>query len=228
MMKTIIHVGQHKTGTTSIQHYLQKHRENLISAGLYVPDSLLGFANPSHFLLNVFALDSDRDSTAKIQLRETVSESFMAQIPDRLQQDVAHHYREARRLGCRDILWTNEGLYLLNSLEEYQRLLGLFAPFSETTQCICVFRDKESYRASYMRQLDSLGLPLSTDPGSYRYLEPDSWLLDYKKKKALLETVFDKTSFPDYNREDMIKPFMDILGYEMDAGTETMRLNTSL
>jgi len=26
----------------------------------------------------------------------------------------------------------------------------------------------------------------------------------------------------------MIKPFMGILGYEMDAGTETMRLNTSL
>jgi len=26
----------------------------------------------------------------------------------------------------------------------------------------------------------------------------------------------------------MIKPFMGILGYEIDAGTETMRLNTSL
>jgi len=226
-MRTLIHIGQHKTGTTSIQHYLQKYRQALAKAGLYVPDTLLGFTNPSHFLLNVYALDADRDSTAKIMLRESVDPGFYDTLESRLQQDIARHYERARDQGCRDIIWSNEGLYLLNSTTEYQRLKGLFAKYSEQLTCLCCLRDKASYLDSYRRQLHSLNLPLSDDPRSTRYLEPDSWLVDYEGKQKLLNAVFEDTLILEYNPQDMVKTFLDAIGYEPVGDTGALRLNTT-
>ena len=224
-MKTIIHIGQHKTGTTSIQHYLQSHRAGLAEAGLYVPDTLLGFGNPSHFMLNVYALDEHRESTAKIKLMESVSEGFFDNMERRLMEDIRRHYLIATGQGCREIIWSNEGLYLLNSEHEYERLRGLFGNLAGETLCICCFRDVESYARSFRKQLESLELPLSDDPDSYRYLEADSWLFDYAGKKALLEKVFDEVLVLDYDPGDMVKTFMKAIGYPPSEDTSKMHLN---
>jgi len=224
-MKTYIHIGQHKTGTTSIQHFLQQHRDSLISDGLYVPDTLLGFDNPSHFLLNAYALNADRDSTAKIRLREFLDDNFFATLDRRLATAVAQHYERAMNAGCEEILWTNEGLFLLNSEAEYARLKQLFALYSDEVVCICCFRDKDSFLQSYTRQLASLDLPLSDDPTSYRYLAPDSWLLDYERKKTLLNAVFDEVRLLDYDAGDMVKVFMESVGRTVLGDTTGIRLN---
>jgi len=224
-VRTYVHIGQHKTGTTSIQHYLQTHRETLMSAGLYVPDTLLGFDNPSHFLLNVYALDENRNSTAKLRLQEFLDEEFFNTLERRLATEVARHYEKAQAAGCEEVLWTNEGLYLLDSETEYARLKQLFSLYSDEVVTLCCFRDKESYRQSYQKQLESLELPLSDDPGSYRYLEADSWLFDYERKKALLAAVFDEVRILDYDADDMVKVFMENLGYAPVEDTAGIRLN---
>ncbi len=226
-MKTLVHIGQHKTGTTSIQHYLRENRDTLMKAGLYVPDTLLGFDNPSHFLLNVYALDKDRDSTAKTRLKEFLDEDFFATLDQRLPAAVDEHYQKALDAGCKEVLWTNEGLYLLDSESEYKRLKQLFALYSDEVACICCFRDRESYRQSYTRQLESLELPLSDDPSSYRYLKPDSWLFDYDRKKELLAAVFEIVCILDYDAGDMVKVFMAAVGYPAEGETASLRLNTS-
>ena len=87
-MKTIVHIGQHKTGTTSIQHYLQTHRERLIGEGLYVPMLKLASNNPSHFILNIYALAKDRMSPVKEHLRGQPPE-----ILDRLFTDLKAEIR---------------------------------------------------------------------------------------------------------------------------------------
>lgn len=226
-MLTTLHIGQHKTGTTSIQHYLQAHRAELSANGLYVPDSLLGYANPSHFLLNVYALEPERESTAKLLLEDSVEPAFFDTLAARLQDDIARHYREARALGCTEVLWTNEGLYLLDSEAEYRRLRALFDPWSDTVRSVCCFRDRDEYLASYRRQLASLKLPLSDDPRSTRYLEPDSWLVDYARKQALLASVFDEVLVLDYDPADMVRTFLDSLGYAASGDTAALRLNPS-
>lgn len=226
-MKTIVHIGQHKTGTTSIQHYLRVRRTALMEDGLYVPDALLGFDNPSHFLLNVYALDENRDSTAKLRMQEFLEPEFFATLDARLEAAVAEHYRQAQAQDCDEILWTNEGLYLLNSETEYARLKNLFSRYSDHVTCICCFRDRESYRQSYMKQLAALELPLSDDAESYRYLETDSWLFDYDRKQALLEAVFDEVHILDYNAGDMVRVFMEDLGYPPAEDTAFLRLNRS-
>ncbi len=223
-MRTIIHIGQHKTGTTSIQHYLRNNRVELAKNGLYIPDSLVGYYDLSHFILNVYALDKNRFSSMKDHLMATKEPEYFMQLKENLENDIAQHYQMANREGCKDIIWSNEGLYLLNSLMEYERLYELFTKHSTEIVCICCFREVESYRISYIEQLKKQGLNFSDDKDSYRYVEADSWLFDYKQKKEILSQVFSKTIYFSYSKDDIIKIFMERLGY-LVTDTDSIRLN---
>jgi hypothetical protein len=236
-MRTTIHIGQHKTGTTSIQHYLREKSHDLAKRGLYVPDRIMGFGDPSHFILNIYALNSNRMSSKKEELLKKRNTQFFGIFsinPDKLiggqgvklRTDIRKHYQRAVSLGCNDIIWSNEGLYLLNSQEEYGRLADLFSTYSERLRCVCCFRDIESYRNSYIRQLKSQGIPLSQDPDSYRYVEHDSWLFDYKRKEQLLRRAFDEVILLKYSPEGMVNSFMDSIGYSVSNGDE-FRLNVT-
>lgn len=167
-MRSFIHIGQHKTGTTSIQSYLQNNRHQLAARGLYVPDSLVGFENSSHFILNVCSLAVNRfSSSMKERLLAAEESKFFSELRFNLEVDIARHYQEAANQGCKDIIWTNEGLFLLNSVEEYRRLYQLFDPFSSAVVCVCCFRDVPSFRASYIEHHRKTGLLPSNDQDSY-------------------------------------------------------------
>ena len=224
MLKTIIHIGQHKTGTTSIQHYLRNNRQDLVKHGLYYPDSLSGFDNPSHFLLNVYSLNKFRYSPMKEMLLKNETPEFFLELKNNLESDIARHYEEAERLGCKEIVWSNEGLYLLNSSEEYHRLLELFSKHSAQVVCVCCFREIESFKKSYLKTLETINPGSCTDKDSYRYIESDSWLFDVDRKKSILSQVFENTIYLSYNPTDMIKTFMDSLGYQV-FNTSGLRLN---
>ena len=225
-MRTIIHVGQHKTGTTSIQNYLRNRRGDLAREGLYVPDSLMGSDNPSHFLLNVYALHKHRLSSRKEKLLATKPPEYFVGLEARLRNDISRHYQAAEQQGCKDVIWSNEGLYLLNSPEEYKRLFDLFAKHSSKIVCVCCFRDVESYRTSYMNQLMKQRISFSEDKDSYRYVKPDSWLFDYKRKEEILKRVFDEVVCFSYNKENNVKCFMEQIGYSA-TNADSIRLNVS-
>ena len=227
-LNTYIHIGQHKTGTTSIQNYLKENREILIQRGLYIPDSILGIAHPSHYILNIYSLNANRSSTMKDHLLNTESGDFLNQLEDNLKKEIERHYHEATKLGCKDILWTNEGLYLLNSEEEYLRLQSLFKNLTDQISCICCFRELESYKESYRQQLIKQKLSSVTIKDSYRYIEDDSWLFDYPKKKHLLEKAFEKSPiYLDYQQDDMVRPFLGALGYPITDAVD-IRLNETI
>jgi hypothetical protein len=159
-LRTIVHIGQHKTGTTSIQAYLKDTRNNLINQGLYIPDSILEYNNNSHFILNVYSLNPDRFSSMKENLLKTKSKEYFDQLEENLKKDIFDHYWTANNLKCKEIIWSNEGLYLLNSIEEYKRLYELFRKHSSEVVCICCFRDVEEYKVSYTKQLNKQDIML--------------------------------------------------------------------
>lgn len=223
-MRTLIHIGQHKTGTTSLQYYLQQNRLKLSKIGLYVADSIAGYNNPSHFILNVYALNKDRYSSMKERLWKIKSQTYFDSLENELKNDVYRHYKIAREQGCKDIIWSNEGLYLLNSVGEYNRLKNLFVEHSSSVISVCCFRDVRSYKLSYEKQLLKSGIAPSKDKDSYRYLEDDSWLFDYNAKIKMLNEVFDETINFNYNQQDNIGEFLDGIGYS-GIYTENVRLN---
>lgn len=225
MLKTLIHIGQHKTGTTSIQHFLKKNRDALISRGLYVPYSIAGYDNPSHFVLNVYSLNKNRSSPMKDQFLKKKTD-FFKDLEQRLHDDIAWHYNKAKEYGCKEVIWTNEGLYLLNSNEEYLRLRDLFMTHSSKTEAICCFRDKVSYKESYTKQLIKQNIVLTDERDSYRYVNDDSWLFDYTRKVELLTEVFDNVITYSYNSEDNVKAFLETIGYPTDIDG-SIRLNVT-
>lgn len=225
MLETLVHIGQHKTGTTSIQSFLKNNRDALMKRGLYVPSSIAGYDNSSHFILNVYSLNRNRSSPMKDQLLKKKPDLF-ADLTQLLRNDIAWHYSEAESYGCKEIMWTNEGLYLLNSEEEYNRLCDLFTPHSSKITTICCFRDKNSYKESYTKQLIKQNITFSDQKDSYRYVNDDSWLLDYDRKINLLNSTFDDAIIYKYNREDNIKAFMDQIGYPIET-SEVIRLNVT-
>jgi len=223
-MRTIIHIGQHKTGTTSLQHYLKREHQNLLKKGLYIPQSIVGIDHPSHYILSVYALKSTRLSPMKEALLKNQHPDYFKNLEKNLLADIENHYKQAVKSNCSDIVWTNEGLYLLNSVSEYEKLQQLFQSHSDEIVCVCCFREKKSFRQSFMQQLKTQELPFSQDNDSYRYIEPTSWLFDYDRKKEILEQVFQTNLFLAYNTEDMIKTFMTSIDYDADT-TKTERLN---
>ncbi len=199
-----------------------------MKSGLYVPDSLLGDENPSHYFLNVYALNKNRHSSMKNHLLATKPPEFFESLEQNLREDISNHYLNAHNQGCNDIIWSNEGLYLLNSTEEYTRLLELFKQRSSEVVCLCCFREFKSYRKSYMRQLKKHGQKYSNDKDSHRYTGKDSWLFDYEKKVDLLEQVFDKVIVFPYTPDNMVKTFMEKIDYPADENLSgSYRLNVT-
>lgn len=223
-MRTIIHIGQHKTGTTSIQHFLRKKRAELRKEGLYVPNSIAGCKHPSHYMLNGHVLDGNRYSSMKETLLKTKSRHYLSTLHRQLARDISKHYLLAEKQKCKDVIWSNEGLYLLNSSREYWRLRLLFEKYSSVVTCVCCFRDVESFKSAYVRQLVRQGLGSLEIKDSYRYTKDDSWLFDYPKKIATLNEVFDQVIIFDYSKTDNVGEFFKAIGYSVD-GVASLRLN---
>ena len=226
-MQTIIHIGQHKTGTTSIQKFLQDNRGTLAESGVYVPQGLAGYNDPSHFILNVYALAEDRYSTKKRTLVESKGKHYLKTLAIELKQDLEKIYQDAVRKKCTQVIWSNEGLYLLNTIAEYKRLYDLFSTHSSEVEVVCCFRDVTSYRESYLKELTKKNAPLPLDTEACHYLEPDSWLFDYPRKKELLSEVFDTCTYFSYDQHDNIKKFMQAI-HVNTGSTSDYKLNVTV
>ena len=93
-IRTYIHIGSHKTGTTAIQQYLLMNRDQLISEGLYFPDQLMGIKHPSHYLLNVVALNKNWFSSMKENLLAKNKPEFFKHLRENLKTSIARHYQK--------------------------------------------------------------------------------------------------------------------------------------
>ncbi len=226
-MRTFIHIGQHKTGTTSIQNALVKNRGLLIQRGLYYPEELLGERLPSHYALNIYALHENRFSPKKVKMFKGQNREALKWFNKQLVNTVRNHYKQAESKLCKEVLWSNEGLYLLNSEAEYQKLFDLFQPYSDEIICVCCFRDPDSYRSSYINQLKKSGFDTTQNKESFCYTELDSWLFDYERKMDLLKRVFGEHVINfEYQASGMVNKFMKQIGHA-EINLEELKLNLS-
>ena len=62
-----------------------------------------------------------------------------------------------------------------------------------------------------MKELAKKNISFSDNPDSYRYLNADSWLFDYDRKKTLLSQVFDTCTYFSYDPNDNVKKFLEAI-----------------
>jgi len=167
----VVHVGTHKTGTKSIQSFLDASQQSLRARNCRFYLGTQG-VRTCHGELGLAALRADRDSFARHR------------FPDARGADYAAHVRQhvrgfLDRATERTVIFSNEDLCYLRFPDEVATLHDILG--REHRVSIVVFlRERRDFLRSYRQQVLSVpGRQLASDPRSAFYVEPDSWLADY-------------------------------------------------
>ncbi|WP_417528896.1 hypothetical protein [Marinomonas shanghaiensis] len=73
--KIIIHIGRHKSGTTSLQTFFSCNKEELISAGIYYPE--IGTRDGAHHLISELILDR---TVKGVSISDVLKENLMSRF----------------------------------------------------------------------------------------------------------------------------------------------------
>jgi hypothetical protein len=125
MMEFILHVGRHKTGTTSIQHFLARNAKDLI---------VQGFLYPSHY----------QQDAAHHQLTKLLKTNDSGKIANGLSLLI----QEAEKASCRKIIISSE---TFQGFHRPQYLLQFFP--SDSTHVVAYIRDPVEYFVSTYQQM---------------------------------------------------------------------------
>ncbi len=167
--QVLLHIGTHKTGTTSIQEFCRDENPGVLEdVGAFFP---AGFLIPTlHSDLALLSMRKKREWPARVKFPETRSVEWLG---------AAHlHVRaQIEESTVTTLVYSHEDLSYLRFDDEVTRLRGLFAPAE--VRIVVFLRDKQAFLSSYRAQLRSMGLPFSSDQRSFAYVEDDTWLTDY-------------------------------------------------
>ncbi len=207
--RIVLHIGTHKTGSTSLQHFLRDHRDDLLaSVGAAYPP---GFLLPTlHSELPLLTVRPERTWPARLRLPETQRPAWLAAA----EADVRRLVRSAT---SEVLVLSHEDLSYLRFDDEIARLQALLA--GPAVDVVVFLREPTAFLRSYCEQLTAMEFALSDDPSSFAYVEPDSWLTDYEALLAVYRHGFgpDHVHVLDYDaamaRDGSVIPaFTDLLG----------------
>jgi hypothetical protein len=165
----VLHIGTHKTGTTSLQQFLRDHADTLLAdAGVDYPPGLV--IPTAHAELPLLAIRPERLWPARIRLPETQEPAWLAAAE--------RHVGEVLATSRRPVLMlSHEDLSYVRFDDELARLRALLG--TSPVHVVVFLREQRSFLESYRAQLVATGFELSGDPTSFAYVEPDSWLVDH-------------------------------------------------
>jgi hypothetical protein len=194
----LLHVGTHRTGTTSIQRFLRDHPAELAEVGLTFPRGQ--FLADNHVELHMLTMRPERQTFAR--------RMFPQPSPVTARTDA---------------LWSAEGLSFLRYPDEIERIVSMIGV---PDRVVMFIREPASFLASYTRNLARVGVSPSSDPDSTAYVEPDSWLVDYDTRIGLWREMVgaERVTVLDYD-DDVIPIFADLLGIDALPDLTPYRLN---
>ncbi|MDD2223448.1 MAG: hypothetical protein PHF42_08430 [Pseudomonas sp.] len=175
-----IHVGMHKTGSSSIQASLNKYHAN----GIRYAD--LGFVNHSQPLLTAFLENPERyhihikNGRSKDQIRAIKEKTLLLLL------------RELNRPDCEKIIISGEGLSSL-SFKELIVFKEILSKFTEKITVIAYIRDPVSYMSSDFQESVKGGYSGSELPLPY-YREKFEKFLRVFGRKNINFRLFDRRS----------------------------------
>ena len=196
-MKTIIlHIGLPKTGSTSLQFLLGENRRALLKQNA---DFFLGSLARHRFNHVELYLSVLRDGVT------TLGHQRFRFEKDVLRKETRERvHRFVNRSIANTLVFSAEGLSFLRAEEELSNLRNLFPP-NVLFRIFLVERNAAEWLASWRKQiLSAHGRSVSEDPRSALYVEPDTWLTDFRALKRIYRREFqDLTIFP-YQRTGLL------------------------
>lgn len=204
-----LHIGTHRTGSTSVQAFLGQIRNKLEREGVeYYRGSLLP---DNHIELYLSTLDPDKETLAKSRMDLSLGEDFTSRTLEEV-----HGFLEKSR--AQSVIFSTEGLSLLREPEEMARLGKLFDPGKFQVTIVLVLRDRKSYLASYKRQILKVpGRSVSKNPNSALYVESDSWLADFDSLISAYSNLYDSSNIRILDYDLHVAESGDVLPAVLEA-----------
>ncbi|MYM63412.1 hypothetical protein [Pseudomaricurvus sp. HS19] len=220
LKKIYLHIGTHKTGSTSLQRWLLEHEPLLQDNGysFYHGQHIRN----NHVELYLAAMRYDRDSFGKQSMDGVIfDEDYTNSTSSRVK-------RFLEESECQKVLLSTEGLSLLRHQDEIKRLRQILGTNYESATVIVALRNRADYLNSYRLQLKKKkGRKPSKDYWSALYVEDDTWLTDYDSLLKVYEDEFGKDNIHiiDYDeqmrcRNNIIPAFLEAIGFEKHAEVE--------
>ena len=186
-MEVILHIGSNKTGSTALQQSLYHHQADLLSCGVYYPDT--GRPNHSNLLLKWIEDDEFRDSFGR---HDPNKRDRGASISDDLWRDVVER-------GIADkqpdkLILSSEYIMGMRPLS-LQRMLEYLWTLSTSVSAVGFFRSPESHYLSAMQQRVKYGYEMKSPFMPMKYTKPAE-----KLRRANISNLYLRR----FERKDLI------------------------
>lgn len=209
MVKIILHIGKHKTGSTSFQLLLRKSHAPLEEIGFHPLPHRVGNRLASFAIRDHLPIPPLLDRKGVKPSKESLIEDIRALTEDKN----FHTY-----------IISSEHLSYLRTTEEIELVKSCLPPQTDISVFL-VLRNQEDFLNSYREQITSSGHGPKNDPSSPYYCEPDSWLLDDETLVNSWKSVFPNIKILDYQRENMLKNLGRAMGFPEEILDKEIRLN---
>ena len=227
-IRTTLHIGGEKTGTTSLQYFLSWNRDALLKQGILY-SAAPGRVN--HVLLAIYGSPEVNTEDLKTQVgigTQSALNAMLSTLPDALEAEVAES-------GCREILLSNEHCSSrLLSETSVKRIRELIARFSSEVRVVMYLRRQDELLLSaYSTAVSSgrtvpLQIPSGRDLQYYDFAEIlDRWAKVFGEEN-ITARVYDPETLVG---GDVIDDFVDLIGAKSPPGglvRPAARLNSSL
>jgi hypothetical protein len=198
-----LHIGTHKTGSTSIQHCLKENQSLLQSHGYYYPMEGSYFyppeASPS---LLAHALLGKRPSY--IINKNIDEESCVSDI-----------LRDIKQSKCEKVIISSEHFSHARTIEEVKKIAGVFFGLFKKITVIVYLRRQDTRLESFWSQRVKIGLTTKSFDEyfsrhfDWNYFEMLNLWTEVFGKKNLVVRPFEKGQF---FKNDLVQDFLQILG----------------
>jgi hypothetical protein len=199
--KALIHIGTHKTGTTSFQYWCENNRSRIqeVTGFRYFK----GMFGTTHIEFPLLCARPEREMRSRQNQPSWDTPEFQVAAQSHIRSE----------LNGEDLIISAEDLSLLRYPDEVARLRELLDPYELTF--LVVVREPNSFLASYTRWMANKEIEESADPDSFAYVGHDSWLLGYDRFAELfegIETVQYEQSMSQYG--SIIPGIMEMFGLD--------------
>ncbi len=224
-MKLILHIGTEKTGSTSIQRWLDRNSDELVRRGVWYSRSL---GRPASRKVAVYGRDTDNPDDGLRQHRITTAQEHDG-WRERLNQELRAEAEQARQAGIRTFVVSSEHCHsrLVND-QMVERVRALLDGHFADRQLVCFLRPQVELLLSSLTAKAHAGLNLTERSLDIR---PDHKYFDYLALYRRWAKAFGSeaiTFVPFDGRQDVVGQFGGLLGPNLGDLPRPARENTSL
>ena len=206
-----LHIGTHKTGSTSIQHWLKENRSLLEADGYYYPVEGAYFNNS----------EASASLLAHAVLKKRPK--YIGNMVINLDACVSDIRRDIKNSSCTSVIVSSEHFSHAKKIEEVKNIFDLFSDLFETIRVIVYLRRQDlRLESSWSQNVKSGDITLSFDEffnedlsaPKWNYFELMApWIKIFGKDNVMIKP-FEKAQF--FNN-DLVLDFLETIGFKTDV-----------